>query len=326
MKSEVFNQSTCIVSTVAYQYYVEKKSRAEITEELGLSSATISRLLKKAKEDGIVEFRITEPYFSCHKMEEQLKEMYDLDNVMIVPVIEKEAKENSETIKKLVALEGARYVQRIITDGDVLGLTWGGTMYHMIQYLNPCRKVNASIVTMHGSIASCNPKLEVKSLVRRAAMAFGGRNVSFVAPGLFDSKEELERIKKQPKFQEIFSMFEEIDISVSGIGSLYPKFDSLLARSDFFSREEMEMLIKEEAYTDLLLRYINKDGEECDTPLRDRTLSIGLDTYRRIPCKVIAASGSQKAYSLLAMLKGKLINVLIIDSHLAEAVLRLSEN
>lgn len=100
MKSEVFNQSTCIVSTVAYQYYVEKKSRAEITEELGLSSATISRLLKKAKEDGIVEFRITEPYFSCHKMEEQLKEMYDLDNVMIVPVIEKEAKENSETIKK----------------------------------------------------------------------------------------------------------------------------------------------------------------------------------------------------------------------------------
>lgn len=104
MKSEVFNQSTCIVSTVAYQYYVEKKSRAEITE----------------------------PYFSCHKMEEQLKEMYDLDNVMIVPVIEKEAKENSETIKKLVALEGARYVQRIITDGDVLGLTWGGTMYHMI--------------------------------------------------------------------------------------------------------------------------------------------------------------------------------------------------
>lgn len=326
MKSEVFNQSTCLVSTVAYQYYVEGKSRAEITEGLGLSSSTVSRLLKKAKEDGIIELHFAEPYLKCHKMGEQLKEMFGLDNVMIVPVIEKETKENSEIIKKQVALEGARYVQRIITDGDVLGLAWGGTMYHMIQYLNPCRKVNASIVTMHGSIAGCNPRLAVNSLVNRAAMAFGGRNVSFSDPGLLKSEEELEKIKNSSEGKEIFSMFDRIDISVSGVGPLYPKFDSLLTKSDFFTEEELEQLKEQGAYADVILRYINKDGEECDTEMKNRTLSISLDSYRHIPCKIIATAGSQRAYSLLALLKGKLVDVLIIDSHAAEAVLNLTKN
>lgn len=323
MKSEVYNQSTCLVSMVAYQYYVEEKSRAEIGEKFGLSSATISRLLKKAKEEHIIEFHISEPYLSCQKMAEKIKDYFHLDTVMVVPVEEQETEENRQDIKKAVALEGARYVQRVITDGDVLGLAWGGTMYHMIQYLNPCRKVNASIVTMHGSIANCNQNLEVKSLVRRAAMAFGGRNVSFVAPGLYETKEKAEKLKKQPGFEEVFKLFEKITIAVSGLGSFYPNFDSLLARSNFLSEEEIASLRGKDAYTDLSLRFIDKDGQECETSLKDRTLAIDLDVYRKIPCKVVMASGSQKAHSVLAVLKGNLADVLIIDYHLAEKLMGL---
>ena len=46
MKSEVYSQSTCIVSTAAYQYYIEGKKRSEIAESLGLSPSTLSRVLK----------------------------------------------------------------------------------------------------------------------------------------------------------------------------------------------------------------------------------------------------------------------------------------
>lgn len=323
MKSEVYNQSTCIVSAVAYQYYIEGKTRAEISKSLSLSTPTISRLLKRAKEEGIIEFKITEPYLTCYIMAEELQNTYGLENVIVVPVSEPETEEDEESIKKQVALEGARYVQRIIRDGDVLGLNWGGTMYHLIQYLNPCRKVNASIVTMHGSIASCNPKLEVKTLVRRAAMAFGGRNVSFVAPGLYSSAEQVAKIKQQPGCKEIFSLFEKINIAVSGVGSLYPDFDSLLATTDYLSPEEKNLLSQEGAYSDILLRFINKDGKECDTSLKDRTLAISLDTYKKIPCKVIAASGSRKALSVLALLKGGLVDVLVIDYYLAQEIMKL---
>jgi deoxyribonucleoside regulator len=320
MKSEVYNQSTCIVSAVAYQYYVEEKTRAEISESLGLSYATISRLLKRAKEEGIIEFHITEPYLTCNRMEEEIMKKYGLKSVIVVPV----AEEDGETVKKQVALEGARYVQRIIKDGDVVGLNWGGTMYHLIQYLNPCRKVNASIVTMHGSIASCNPNFEVKSLVHRAAMAFGGRNVSLMVPGLYTSKSEVDKLKEKPGCREIFSLFEKIDISVSGVGSLYPKCDSLLGRTSYLTEEEFKTLEQKGVYSDILLRFIDKNGNECDTSLKDRTLAIGLETYKKIPCKIVAASGSQKAESVRAILNGKLVDVLIVDYQLAKAVMELS--
>jgi deoxyribonucleoside regulator len=299
---------------------VEEKTRAEISESLGLSYATISRLLKRAKEEGIIEFHITEPYLTCNRMEEEIMKKYGLKSAIVVPV----AEEDGETVKKQVALEGARYVQRIIKDGDVVGLNWGGTMYHLIQYLNPCRKVNASIVTMHGSIASCNPNLEVKSLVHRAAMAFGGRNVSLMAPGLYASKNEVDKLKGNPECQEIFSLFEKIDISVSGVGSLYPKCDSLLGRASYLTEDEFKILEQEGVYSDILLRFIDKNGNECNTSLKDRTLAIELGTYKKIPCKIVVASGSQKAESVSAILNGKLVDVLIVDYQLAKAVMELS--
>lgn len=323
MKSEVYNQSKCIMSAVAYQYYVEEKSRTEISESLALSPSTISRLLKRAKEEKIIEFNITEPYLTCNRIENKLQKDFGLKSVLVVPVSEEEIPEHAENIKKQVALEGARYVQRIIKNGDVLGLGWGGTMYHLIQYLNPCRKVNASIVTLHGSIANADPKLEVKTLVRRAAMAFGGQNVSLMAPGLYDSSEGLQRIKECNGIKNIFNLLEKIDIAVSGVGSLYPDMDSLLVTADYLNKKEMIALREKNAYSDILLRFLDKEGKECDTSLKDRTLSISLESYKKIPCKIIVASGSKKGLSVLALLKGGLVDVLIIDLHLAKALLSL---
>lgn len=325
MKSEVYNQSTCIVSAVAYQYYVEGKTRSEISESLALSPSTISRLLKRAKEEKIIEFKITEPYLTCNRMEEAIQKTYGLKSVIVVPVEEEETYDNMEEIKKRVALEGARYLQRIIKNGNVLGLCWGGTMYHLIQYLNPCRKMNANIVTLHGSIANADPKLSAKNLVRRAAMAFGGQHASITEPGLFTSEEKLKEVKNTEKIKKILASIEKIDISVSGVGCLYPQRDSLLVTAEYLTEDEIHMLEEENAYCDVLLRFIDKDGNECDTSLKNRTLSIDLDTYKKIPCKIIVASGSRKSLSIKALLKGKMMDVLIIDYYLAKAVLELDK-
>ena len=86
MKSEVYSQSTCIVSTAAYQYYIEGKKRSEIAESLGLSPSTLSRVLKRAKEEGIIEIKVTEPFLSCNIMEKEIREKYGLKTVIVVPI------------------------------------------------------------------------------------------------------------------------------------------------------------------------------------------------------------------------------------------------
>lgn len=323
MKSEVYNQSTCLVSQIAYQYYIEGKKRSEIAEHFGLSPATISRVLKRAKEEGIVEFKIADPYLECNQLERFLEDRFQLKSVCIVPLQRPEDSIQDEYVKKQVALEGARYIQRIIQDDDVIGMAWGGTMYHLIQYLNPCRKVNASIITMHGSIAKCSENLEVKTLVDRAAMAFGGQNLSLEYPGIYSHKKECEDIRNLEECKKIFDLYKKIDISITGVGKMYPDFQSLLAQTDYLNDNDIEMLRGQKACSDLMLRFINEEGKECDTYLKERTLSIDLETYKKIPCKIVVASGSAKASSILSLLRGDLIDVLIIDYYLARKLIEL---
>ncbi|MBQ9156919.1 MAG: winged helix-turn-helix transcriptional regulator [Eubacterium sp.] len=323
MKGEVYSQSTCIVSAVAYQYYVLGKKRTEIAESVGLSPATLSRLLRRAREEGIIEFHITEPYLSCCQMEEELADQFGLKCAIVVPVPE-QYREDKERVKKLVALEGARYIQRIINDGDIIGLNWGGTMYHLIQYLNPCRKVPASIITMHGSIEHSVKKFQAKSLVRRAAMSFGGSTLVTAAPGLSTSPEEHEKVLSSPEYQKLQKMYSKIDISVSGVGSIFPEFDSPLVTSDFLNKEELDEVMAQKPACDFLLRFFNEQGEECHTSISDRTVSIPVDVYKKIPTRIVVASGKAKAHAIMSLLNGDLVDVLIIDKDLADAVVDLT--
>lgn len=320
MRGEVYSQSVSIVSKAAYFYYVRGMKRAEIAEELGLSPATISRLLHRAEDEGIVRFEITEPYLSCCEMEGVFLDHFPLQSVVVVPVKEEDYGD-CDKVKRQVALEGARYVQRTIRDGDIIGLNWGGTMYHLIQYLNPCRKVPASIVTMHGGIDTCDPKFEAESLVRRASMAFGGKTMILTHGGLCSSLEEYEDLSRQPFFKKFQEMVHRIDISVSGVGSLYPDMKSPIVSTDYLNAEELAQVKEQKAVSDFLLRFLDKDGRECETSMKDRTLSISLDDYRKIPKRIVVASGEEKAISVMALLKGDLVDVLILDRNLAQAVL-----
>lgn len=319
MKGEVYNQSVSIVLKAANLYFSEGKSQKEIAQLLMISEPTVSRLLKRAKKEAIVSFVIQKPFSRCLELESRLKRKYGLREVIVVPPSADQT--GPEAVKQAVALEGARYVQRIISPQDVLGIAWGGTMYYLIQYLNPCRKTAASFVTLHGSISCCDYELDVGTLVSRMAMAFGGRHYSLVAEGLMDIGRKL-RVSGEEGVRRVFSLFDRITISVSGVGSLYPRADSPLSRLQYLRPEEFAELREKGVYGDLMLRFFDKNGQECDSSLRERTLAIDLEVYRRIPCKIVAASGVQKAYTLQAALRGALVDVLVVDFRLAEAIYR----
>ncbi|WP_195303561.1 sugar-binding domain-containing protein [Blautia wexlerae] len=88
---------------------------------------------------------------------------------------------------------------RRLKESDILGVTWGSTVYHMINYLNPSQKVNAKFVTLHGSIACCENELDVRTLVSRMAKAFFGENYYLLTDALMSSKEASRIMKEEKK-------------------------------------------------------------------------------------------------------------------------------
>lgn len=312
MKSEVYNQSACLVNAAAYNYYYRRMTNSQIAKDLNISQSTVSRLLKRAETEKIITFQMEPKALKCIELSRMIQSQYGLKDVLVTPTKTGDA---PETVKKQVALEGARYLQRIISDDDIIGLAWGGTMYHLIQYLNPCRKKNARIVTLHGSIVNCNPKFEVDTLVKRAAMAFGGKRISLNQPGII-SLEDLTLLKATRYYKQIQHIFEDIDISISGVGSFYPKVTSPLATA--LSEREIDEAKNQHAVCDFLMHLLNASGNECETHLKDKTYSIDLNTYRKIPKKIVVASGAEKTHAIRALLHGRLVDVLIVDQNIAE--------
>lgn len=327
MAKEKFNQSVFLVLKVAYLYYLKDKPQNEIADILGVSITTVSRLLRKAREDKIIEFVIRDPYIECLRLEREIKERFQLKDVIIAPGINiNEAGESrmvEDNVKQLVGLEGARYLQRVIQEDDILGITWGSTVHRMINCLNPAQKVQAKFVTLHGSIASCEMDLDVRTLVSQMAKAFSGTNYYLLTEALMSSQQALEMIKRERNNWNVFAMFPYITISVNGVGSFYPIQNSALAKPDFMSAEDLHALQSEGVVGDIALRFFNKDGCECNTSLAKRMVTIDLEAFKRIPTKITVASGAWKAHALHAALKGRLIDVLIVDYKLAEALQQL---
>ena len=330
MAIDKYHQSVSLVLKVAYLYYIENKSQNEIAGMLGISITTVSRLLTKAKEDKIVEFVIRDPYIECIRLEEKLRSRFHLKDIIIAPAVTSEDGIDSamaeENAKKLVAMEGARYLQRVIKENDTLGITWGSTVYHMINYLNPSQKVKARFVTLHGSIACCENELDVRTLVSRMAKAFFGENYYLLTDALMSSREAAHIMKEEKNNQRVFEMFDQINIAVSGIGSFYPIERSVLASPDFLSQEDLDALKSKGVTGDIALRFFDHDGNECPTSLSDRMITISMEQFKKIDCKISLVSGISKATTVLSALKGGLIDVLILDYRLAQEILRLSES
>ena len=169
----------------------------------------------------------------------------------------------------------------------------------MINYLNPSQKVNAKFVTLHGSIACCENELDVRTLVSRMAKAFFGENYYLLTDALMSSKEA-SRIMKEEE-------------------------ESVLASPDFMFTEDLEMLKQENVSGDIALRFFDHDGQECNTTLKERMISISMEQFKKIDRKISLVSGVSKANAVLSALKGGLVDVLILDSNLAEALLKLTQ-
>ena len=79
------------------------------------------------------------------------------------------------------------------------------------------------------------------------------------------------------------------------------------------------MLKQENVSGDIALRFFDHDGQE------ERMISISMEQFKKIDRKISLVSGVSKANAVLSALKGGLVDVLILDSNLAEALLKLTQ-
>lgn len=123
------NEKRNMLASVANLYYNVEMTQNQIAERFFTSRSKISRMLKEARQLGIVEIKILEPWDRNVELEQEFMRRFALKDVRVISV--KEAN-NTMVLQKLGEV-AAYYLDNLLNDNMILGISWGNTMYHTVQ-------------------------------------------------------------------------------------------------------------------------------------------------------------------------------------------------
>jgi len=310
------DQDDDLMIEAATLYYEEQLTQAEIGQRLATSRSTVSRLLRDARARGVVQITIHHPWARNSRLEARLRATFGLRDARVLRAGERPP----EVVLDGVGALAARYLQGVIRDGMVLGVSYGRTIAATIGHLTPNRPLDLVVVQLLGALGSDNPLIEGANLARDLAAKYGATYRYLYAPLVVEEARTRDRFVQEPLVQDVLAVGRQADIALVGIGVLGDEAPSLIYRG-YLGASDVARLRGLGGVGNMCAQFFDADGVLLDTDLNRRSISIGLDGLEGIGLVVAAASGLQKAPAILGALRGGHVDVLISDDEAIETVL-----
>ncbi|MEJ9227850.1 sugar-binding transcriptional regulator [Priestia aryabhattai] len=313
---------TRLLTKIASMYYIEELTQSQISKKMNLERSMISRLLKKARSLGIVEISVHQEHSGLIDLEARLESIFNLKEVIIVP--ETYNSLDSTNNKLNIGKAAARYLDRIIKDGDIVGLALGTTMLSIANALNDTKNVKSIFVPLVGGSDNNKIEYQVNIIASKFAESFGAEAQYISAPVVTTDKRTKEYLIQDASFTKVKSLWSQLDIAIVGIGA--PIQSSNLIWTGAFGNKDIDLLNSKKAVGDILSRFYDIEGNIIYSELDERIISLDLSLLKDIDFVIGVAESVEKAPSILGALRGKFINVLITSESTARKILELNDS
>ncbi len=292
------NYEESLMIKTSWYYYFENMTQQQIADVLGVSRLRVIKLLEKARETGIIQFKLRQDGVDRIQLEKTLMERYGLKDVFVVPAMPGRTEVN-ENIAKAAAM----YVRDRLSENSFINIGYGDTPSRVLNNLATMAQDPISCVSLTGGVNYYLP--DTRSNV------FNAKLYLMPAPLLASSREMADAMREEASVLEITRMVRLASISVVGIGSMHES--ATIIKSGILSKNDFLYLSMKGAVGDVLSHFINKDGELVECPVEDRLISTPLHTLRELKNVIGVAAGEAKVDAIRATLRGKYLNVLITD-------------
>jgi DNA-binding transcriptional regulator LsrR (DeoR family) len=308
-----------LMTKVARLYYEREMRQGEIAAMMGLSQASISRLLNSAKEAGIVRITVNIPNGVNSEIEERVAQKFDLKDAIVVDC---EDDQDEILLQREIGSAAAYYVETIIHNNDVVGISsWSSTLLALVDAMHQVPgRTGIQVVQILGGIGNPSAEVHANRLTGRFASLVNGTAHFLPAPGILGSEAALRVLLADQYVREAAQLFDRVSIALVGIGDIEPS-KLLTLSGNVFSLEEQEELRGKGAVGDILLRFFDENGKPVKGPLSNRVVSMSLEQLTRTNRAIAVAGGARKRKAILGALRGKWINVLVTDRRSAEWLL-----
>lgn len=304
---------------VAKLYYENGLTQEAISQQLRLSRPKISRLLQQARDEHIVQIKITAPSGDHSDIEQRLEAAYGLKEAVVVDV----ANTSRAGIIREVGAAAANYVSNIVRDGDLIGVTWGATLGATVDALMPQKMKGVGVVQMVGGLGEPGSETFATDLARRLSQIFDANLSLIPAPGIVQDLRAREILMSDRYIRQSMEMATHADLVLAGIGATTDAL--ILQRGEIITSNELNTLITQGAVGDISLRFFDVNGNPVQSEIDQRVIGVDLATLRSLPRVIGVAGGEKKCNAILGALRGKYINSLVTDYRTALSLLESSE-
>lgn len=303
-----------LIAKAAVLYYDEGCAQQAIAERLDVSRPTVSRMLERARQLGIVTITVAPPAGLGEadlRLEASLEAAYELREVVVVPP--------GEGVNMRLGAAAASYLARVVQPDDVVGVTWGRTLRELVRAVRPAEARAACVVQTLGGIGPANDATHAADIPRRLAERLGADLLLLPVPGLVGSEAARDVLLDDPQVRAAFDGHARLTMAVVGIGGIEtnPLFGTGLGDGLALPPDLPATLREAGAVGDVALRYFDAEGAPVATPLDARLVGASFAQLRAVKHVVGVAGGEGKREAIRGALRGGLLDVLVTDADTA---------
>ena len=306
-----------LLCKVSRLYYEQGLTEQSIADRLHLSRTKVSRLLKQARAEGVVQIRTIAPPGTFPDVEAALEARFGLPEAVVV---ESAAPDVQSAVTRDVGDAAARYLQATIRDGDVVGISWGSALRAFVCALQPQPVSGVRVVQLIGGLGPPTAETHGTDLCRRLAGALGAEMTLLPAPGVMRNVQAREAILSDVHVRAALAAITGVNLAFVGIGAPTPTSAVMRDESIAVASDRADLLARG-AIGDIALRFFAADGRPIASDLDARLIGATLDQLKGIERVVGVAGGPDKTAAVRGALLGGYVDVLITDHATATRLL-----
>ncbi|SFI62470.1 sugar-binding transcriptional regulator [Thermoflavimicrobium dichotomicum] len=289
------------------------RSEAEFLRAQGLIDVSTAGMTLTDEGSRVLQEmeQIIRELFGITELERKLSDLLGIKEVIVVTG----DTDQSGWVKKEMGRAGARVLQQMAVDNQVVAVTGGSSVLAVAEMLTPTPSLKSTtFVPTRGGLDEA-VELGANYIASLMAKNSGGKYRLLHVPDQL-SPEAYETLMREPHIEKTLAYLRQARIVLHGIGDA--KKMAIRRKS---SPEVMKKLEQEEAVGEFFGYYVNKSGSIVhQIPI----VGLQLEDLDQIEIRIAVAGGASKAEAIKAVCALSPVHVLITDEGAAEEILKSS--
>ncbi|MGO1298601.1 MAG: sugar-binding transcriptional regulator [Vibrio sp.] len=319
-KSEISLEDSDLLTEIAVGYYQDGATQEEISKKFSISRAKVGRLLKQARDEGIVEITVKyHPVFSA-KIEQRLIERFGVKRALIAL-----DQPSEEAQRHQVAGLVSNYLSQALKNGMVVTVGQGRNVSSVAHHVGVITPRDCTFVCGIGGIHPRGSMFNADHICRQLAKKYGGTSETLYAPAYAENYEQKMVFMQNSTVKQTLDLARKADVALVGIG--YMSENSYMVDLGWFTPNEVvQSRLQQGVVGDFAGHdFFDVRGRIAKTGMSDRVIGMSIEEFRPIAEVIAIASENSKPLALLGALRTGAVDVVATSVSNALTVLNLDE-